>query len=162
MKKTAVFPGSFDPFTLGHLDILHSALKLFDEVVIAVGNNANKRSFFSLQARLDLIREATRDLPQVRALAYDGLTINFCKALGIHYMIRGLRSTTDFEYEQAVAHVNQYIDPDILTVFIPSSTTTAHISSTIVKDIFLNGGNIKGLMPEQIDLAPYVAQSREG
>lgn len=153
--KTAIFPGSFDPFTLGHLDVLQSALKLFDKVIIAVGINVLKRGFFTVEDRVDLIKSATNDLRNVEVCSYSGLTIDFCKKSGIKFIIRGLRTTTDFEFERVVAQANAKMSPDILTVFIPSGHEYSFISSTVVRDVLLNGGDAHVFMPPGVDISKY-------
>lgn len=154
--KTSLFPGSFDPFTLGHLDVLISALKLFDKVVIAVGNNAQKRGFFSIEDRIDLIKTATHGLGNIEVCSYTGLTIDFCKKMNIKFIIRGLRTTTDFELERVVAQANAKMSPDILTVFIPSGHEYSFISSTVVRDVLINGGDASSFMPPGIDIFKYI------
>ncbi len=153
--KTAVFPGSFDPFTLGHLDVLQSALMLFDKVVIAVGHNVQKKGFFSIDDRIDIIKNATKELTNVEVCSYTGLTIDFCKKMGITFIIRGLRTTTDFELERVVAQANSKMAPEILTVFIPSGYQYSFISSTVVRDVLINGGDASSFMPVQIDISKY-------
>jgi len=154
--KTSLFPGSFDPFTLGHLDVLMSALKLFDKVVIAVGNNAQKRGFFSVEDRIDLIKSSTIGLGNIEVCSYTGLTIDFCKKMNIKFIIRGLRTTTDFELERVVAQANAKMSPDILTVFIPSGHEFSFISSTVVRDVLINGGDASSFMPKGIDIFKYI------
>ncbi|MFA6334417.1 MAG: pantetheine-phosphate adenylyltransferase [Bacteroidales bacterium] len=153
--KTAIFPGSFDPFTLGHLDVLQSALKLFDKVVIAVGNNVQKSGLFSVENRIGIIKSATGSMDNVEVCSYSGLTIDLCKKLNIKFIIRGLRTTTDFELERVVAQANAKMAPDILTVFIPSGHEYSFISSTVVRDVLLNGGDASSFMPEGIDISKY-------
>jgi len=153
--KTAIFPGSFDPFTLGHLDVLQSALMLFDKVVIAVGNNVQKKGFFSIEDRIDIIKSATKNMGNVEVCSYTGLTIDFCKYMDIKFIIRGLRTTTDFELERVVAQANAKMSPDILTVFIPSGHEYSFISSTVVRDVLLNGGDASSFMPSGIEISKY-------
>jgi len=157
--KTALFPGSFDPFTMGHLDVLQSALKLFDKVVIAVGNNVQKRGFFSVDDRIDLIKSATQGLGNIEVCSYTGLTIDYCKKMGIKFIIRGLRTTTDFELERVVAQANAKMSPDILTVFIPSGHEYSFISSTVVRDVLINGGDASSFMPPGIDIFKYIKKN---
>ena len=118
--KTAVFPGSFDPFTLGHLDVLKSALKLFDKIIIAVGYNVQKKGFFTPEERMDIIRQSVIGLDNVEIDCYEGLTIDFCRKVGAGFIVRGLRTTTDFELERVIAQANTKMSPEITTVFIPS------------------------------------------
>jgi len=154
--KTSLFPGSFDPFTLGHLDVLQSSLKLFDKVVIAVGNNVQKRGFLSIEDRIDLIKTATKGLGNIEVCSYKGLTIDFCKKMGIKFIIRGLRTTTDFELERVVAQANAKMSPDILTVFIPSGHEYSFISSTVVRDVLINGGDAGSFIPPGVDIFKYI------
>lgn len=153
--KTALFPGSFDPYTLGHQDVLSSALKLFDKVYIAVGYNVQKKGLFSVEDRVDMIKTATKKLSNVEVCSYTGLTIDFCKKMGIRFIVRGLRTTTDFELERVIAQANAKMSPDILTVFIPSGHEYSFISSTVVRDVLLNGGDASSFMPSEIDIHNY-------
>lgn len=153
--KTAVFPGSFDPFTLGHMDVLRSALMLFDKVVIAVGNNVQKNGFFTIEERIGIIKSATVNMSNVEVYSYTGLTIDFCKKMNIKFIVRGLRTTTDFELERVVAQANSKMAYDILTVFIPAGHEYSFISSTVVRDVLLNGGDASSFMPEGINISEY-------
>ena len=121
MKKTALFPGSFDPFTSGHLNILTRALTIFDEVVVAVGVNQAKRGFFTMEQREDIIRQATKGMEGVRITHYEGLTVDICRTLGIRHIVRGVRNMTDFDNEQAVADANRHLAPEIDTIIIPTA-----------------------------------------
>jgi pantetheine-phosphate adenylyltransferase len=156
--KTAVFPGSFDPFTLGHLDVLNSALKLFDKIIIAVGYNVQKKGFFSPDERMDIIRQSVKGLNNIEIDSYQGLTVDFCKKAGAGFIIRGLRTTTDFELERVIAQANTKMQPDITTVFIPSSHEYSFISSTVVRDVFVNGGDIQIFLAEGVNLDRYRKQ----
>ena len=151
--KTAIFPGSFDPFTLGHLDVLNSSLKLFDKVIIAVGNNALKKSLFSVEERLEMIENATRKINNVEIISYQGLTIDLCREQNVNFIVRGLRTTTDFEMESVVAQANSRMEPDIVTVFIPSSPCYSFISSTVVRDVLLNGGDATMFLAPGVNLS---------
>ena len=141
MKKTAFFPGSFDPFTAGHLNILKRALTMFDEVVIAVGINQDKRGFFDMDQRMDIIRQATAGMEGVRVIKYDSLTVDACRQLGIRHIVRGVRNMLDFENERAIADANRRIAPEIETVIIPTAQEFAHISSSAVRDILKHKGD---------------------
>ncbi|MCK9628054.1 MAG: pantetheine-phosphate adenylyltransferase [Bacteroidales bacterium] len=154
--NTAIFPGSFDPFTLGHMDILNSALKLFDKVVIAIGYNVQKKGLFSVDERISMIQDALKDMDNVEVVSYTGLTVTFCRQLGIRFIIRGLRTTTDFEMERVVAQANSRMAPEILTVFIPSGHEFSFISSTVVRDVLINGGDASLLLPEGVDISRYM------
>lgn len=151
MKK-AVFPGSFDPFTLGHLDVLRSSLRLFDTIVIAVGYNMQKRGFFSVEERIEIIKMSVKGIIGVEVLSYSGLTVDFCKTVGAEFIVRGLRTTTDFELERVIAQANSKMFPAITTVFIPSGGEYSFITSTVVRDVLVNGGDITPFMAEGVNL----------
>ncbi len=155
MKRTALFPGSFDPFTAGHQNILRRALTMFDEVVVAVGINQDKRGFFSMDDRLDIIRQATEDLSGVRIIKYDNLTIDTCRELGIRHIVRGVRNMIDFENERAIADMNRRFAPEIETIIIPTSQDFAHISSSAVRDIIKHHGDTSMFLPEGVIL-PHI------
>lgn len=152
ITRKALFPGSFDPFTAGHLNILKRALTMFDEVVVAVGINADKRGFYDNEKKLEIIREATSGLNGVTALSYDNLTVDLCHQLGIRHIVRGVRNMIDFETERSIADANRRIAPDIETVIIPTAQEYAHISSTAVRDIIKHGGDYSAFIPEGIKL----------
>ncbi|MGM9748352.1 MAG: pantetheine-phosphate adenylyltransferase [Candidatus Cryptobacteroides sp.] len=151
-KRTALFPGSFDPFTAGHLNILKRALTMFDEVVVAVGINIDKRGFFSNEKKLSIIRQATKGMQGVRVIQYDNLTIDTCKELGIKHIVRGVRNMIDFETERSIADANRRLAPDIETIIIPTAQEFAHISSTAVRDIIKHGGDTSLFIPEGVEL----------
>lgn len=147
MEKTAVFPGSFDPFTIGHEEIVRRGLKIFDRIIIAVGVNAVKKEFLDVSARVRLIKKVFEDTDRVIVAPYSGLTVDFCKQMEVHIIIRGLRTAADFEYERAVGQANRAMDSKIETVFILTSTEHTFISSTIVRNIYVNGGNVDRFLP---------------
>lgn len=147
MKRIALFPGSFDPFTNGHEDIVLRGLKLFDEVVVGIGRNANKQRYFSLDTMQRLIEDTFRDYPAVRVVSYDGLTANVARDLGAKFLLRGLRNTTDFEYENGISQVNRYVYEDVETVFLITSPHLAPISSSIIRDLHRYGKNIDKFVP---------------
>ena len=151
-KRTALFPGSFDPFTAGHLNILMRALTMFDEVVVAVGINIDKRGFFSTEKRLEIIRQATSGLKGVRIISYDNLTVDTCRELGIRHIVRGVRNMIDFETERSIADANRVLDPDIETIIIPTAQEFAHISSTAVRDIIKHQGDTSRFLPEGVKI----------
>ena len=152
MKRIALFPGSFDPFTAGHLNILKRALTMFDEVVIAIGVNIDKRGFFPNDKRIDIIRQATKDLEGVSIIQYDKLTIDICKELGIRHIVRGVRNMIDFETERSIADANRKLAPEIETIIIPTAQEFAHISSTAVRDLLKHGGDTSLFVPEGVEL----------
>ncbi|WP_313806899.1 pantetheine-phosphate adenylyltransferase [Flavobacterium sp.] len=149
MRK-AIFPGSFDPITLGHYDIIKRALPLFDEIVIAIGVNAEKKYMFTLEERKKFIEEAFKDEPKVSVVTYEGLTVELCHKLNAQFILRGLRNPADFEFEKAIAHTNRQLVTDVETVFLLTAIDTSHISSSIVRDVIRNGGNYKFLVPESV------------
>lgn len=148
MKK-AVFPGSFDPITNGHFDIIKRGVSLFDEVIVAIGVNADKKYMFSLEDRKRFIEEAFQDEPKVRVITYSGLTIDLCKKEKADFILRGLRNPADFEFEKAIAHTNRVLSK-IETVFLLTAAGTSFISSSIVRDVLRNGGDISQLVPESV------------
>ncbi|MBQ8838927.1 MAG: pantetheine-phosphate adenylyltransferase [Bacteroidales bacterium] len=152
MKRIALFPGSFDPFTAGHLNILKRALTMFDEVVVAVGINIGKKGFLSNERRVEIIRQATAGLDGVRVITYDNLTIDTCRELGIRHIVRGVRNMIDFETERSIADANRKLAPEIETIIIPTAQDYAHISSTAVRDLLKHGGDISLFVPEGIEL----------
>ena len=147
MAKTALFPGSFDPFTAGHLNILKRALTMFDNVVVAIGLNQDKRGFYSNEQKKDIIRQAVRGLDSVRIIEYDGLTIEVCRDLGIRHIVRGVRNMLDFENERAIADANRRLAPEIETIIIPTAQEFAHISSSAVRDILRHHGDTSLFLP---------------
>ena len=152
MEKTAVFPGSFDPVTKGHINIVERGLKLFDKVIIGIGNNADKKYMFSLEQRTQWIKDSFSNEPRVEVLTYDGLTVNFCKEVKSGFIIRGLRTSADFEFERAIAHINSAISTGIETVFILSDLQYTALSSSIVRDVYRNGGKIDQFIPDSVKL----------
>ncbi|MDT3366076.1 MAG: pantetheine-phosphate adenylyltransferase [Bacteroidota bacterium] len=152
MKTVALFPGSFDPFTAGHLNILKRALTMFDEVVVAVGINQDKPGFFDMDRRVAIIEQATRDIPGVSVVQYSDLTIDCCHRLGIRHIVRGVRNMSDFETERSVADANRRLAPEIETIIIPTAQEFAHISSSAVRDILRHGGDYSAFIPQGIVL----------
>lgn len=152
MKRKALFPGSFDPFTAGHLNILKRALTMFDEVVIAVGINQDKRGFFGMEKRLDIIQQAVAGMEGVTVIQYDNLTIDACRSMGIKHIVRGVRNMIDFETERSIADANRRLAPEIETIIIPTAQEYAHISSSAVRDILKHGGDYSAFIPEGVKL----------
>jgi pantetheine-phosphate adenylyltransferase len=155
MKRIAVFPGSFDPFTIGHEAIVNRALSLFDEIIIAVGANALKKSYYSLATRKAMISRVFKDEPRVRVAHYEGLTVDFCEKNGAKYILRGLRTAADFEFERAIAQVNRAMASDIESVFLLTVPEHTHVNSTIVRDIIRSGGDASKFVPASINLKDY-------
>tara|TARA_R110000868_G_scaffold244492_1_gene500800 strand:- start:1167 stop:1631 length:465 start_codon:yes stop_codon:yes gene_type:complete len=152
MKKTAVFPGSFDPITKGHEDIILRAIPLFDEIIVAIGTNSSKKYYYSLEKRLEMIRYTFRNEPKVKVETYLGMTVDYCKEVSANYLLRGLRTSADFEFERSIAHINQMLYPELDTVFLLSLQEYSAINSTIVRDILINGGDAQRFVPEGLDL----------
>ena len=150
MKK-AIFPGSFDPITLGHLDIIKRSISLFDEIIIAIGVNAEKKYMFSLEQRKQFIEKTFKDEKSVSVITYEGLTIDLCKKMDAQFILRGLRNPADFEFEKAIAHTNRRLSK-IETVFLLTAAKTSFISSSIVRDVIRNGGDYTVLVPEAVKL----------
>ena len=156
MKKLAVFAGSFDPFTVGHESIVKRALPLFDKITIAVGTNTLKKGYFSLDKRLAMIREVFHDQNKVQVDHYEGLTVDYCKRIGARYLLRGLRTSADFEYERAIAQLNKAMYPDVESVFLLTLPDHTPINSTIIRDIIRYGGDASKFIPKSIDLKKYM------
>lgn len=152
MNRTALFPGSFDPFTAGHLNILARALTMFDSVVVAIGINQDKVGFFTNSQKKDIIRQATTGMDRVSVIEYDGLTVDVCRELGIHHVVRGVRNMLDFENERAIADANRRLAPDIETIIIPTAQEFAHISSSAVRDIIRHHGDTSLFLPGGVRL----------
>jgi len=151
-KKIAIFPGSFDPITIGHESIVKRALPLFDEIIIAIGVNSEKKSFFSLEKREGWIKQVFDGESRIKVKSYEGLTVDFCKRENAKYILRGLRTSADFEFERAIAQMNKAMVDDIETVFILATSETSMITSTIVRDIIKNGGDAAQFVPKGIQL----------
>ncbi|QCW99194.1 pantetheine-phosphate adenylyltransferase [Aggregatimonas sangjinii] len=145
--KRAIFPGSFDPLTLGHYDIIKRGITLFDELVIAIGINAEKKYMFDLEVRKQFIVETFKNESKIKVMTYKGLTVDFCKKVEADFILRGLRNPADFEFEKAIAHTNRSLS-EIETVFLLTSSRTSFISSSIVRDVIRHGGDYTGLVPE--------------
>ncbi len=147
--KRALFPGSFDPITLGHYDIIQRALDLFDEIVVAIGVNNEKNSMFTAEKRKEFIEKAFEKEPKVRVTTYSGLTVDYCKEIDAQFILRGLRNPADFEFEKAIAHTNRKLS-GIETVFLLTASRTSFISSSIVRDVIRNGGDYTVLVPDSV------------
>ena len=147
--KRAVFPGSFDPITIGHYDIIMRGLTLFDEIILAVGVNAKKKYMFTLQERKSFLEETFKDEPRIKVDTYSGLTVNYCKEKNADFILRGLRNPADFEFEKAIAHTNRKLEK-IETIFLLTSSGKSFISSSIVRDIIRNNGDYSGFVPDSV------------
>jgi len=148
--KIAIFPGSFDPITKGHQDIIERALPLFDKIIIAIGKNSAKKYHFSLEERTQFIELTFNNNPKIEVISYTGLTIDFCKSVNANYILRGIRNSGDYMYENSIAQMNKAMDNDIETIFMPTIPELAAINSTIVRDILINGGNVEQFVPAAI------------
>ena len=149
MEKIAVFPGSFDPITLGHYDLIKRSIPLFDKIIVAIGVNADKKYMFSLEDRKRFIEESFADDPSISVVVYEGLTIDLCKKMKAKFILRGLRNPADFEFEKAIAHTNRKLSK-IETVFLLTAANTSYISSSIVRDVLRNGGEYELLVPPAV------------
>lgn len=150
-KRKAVFPGSFDPFTKGHEAIVQKALPLFDEIIIAIGRNSDKKYFFTLEERISHIKTVFGDEPKIKVVSFDGLTVNFCKENNSNFIVRGLRDVKDFEYEKSIAIMNNKIEESIETIFLMTNTEFLAINSVIVRDILRNNGDVSQFLPEKLN-----------
>lgn len=148
--KIAVYPGSFDPITCGHLDIIQRSCKMFDKVIVALLNNSAKRSLFSMEERIKMIERCTKDLPNCQVESFDGLLVDFVRQNNADTIIRGLRAISDFEYEFQMALLNKKLNPEVETLFMVTSLNCQYISSSVVKEICAYGGNTQGLIPDEI------------
>jgi len=155
MKRIAVFPGSFDPFTIGHEGIVRRSLTLFDEIIIAVGANALKKSYFPLETRKKMISKVFADEPRIKVDHYEGLTVDYCKRNGADYILRGLRTSADFEFVRAIAQVNKAMAYNIESVFLLAVPEHTPINSSIVRDIIRSGGDASRFVPAAINLKDY-------
>lgn len=152
MHKIAVFPGSFDPITVGHVDLVKRALPLFDEIVVAIGVNTQKKSLFSLEQRIDWLHEVFKQEPQVRVDHFENLTADFCKKIGAQYLLRGLRNASDYDYEKTISQLNHIIGDGLETIFLISQPAYSHISSTIVREIIKGGGDASPFLPGTVQI----------
>jgi len=147
--RRAIFPGSFDPITLGHVDIVNRALPLFDEIIIAIGINADKKYMFTMEERINFIKKNYKNEPKVKVETYSGLTTDYCAKVRANFILRGLRNPADFEFEKAIAQTNRKLS-EIETVFLLTSANTAFISSSIVRDVYRHGGDISKFVPKSV------------
>jgi pantetheine-phosphate adenylyltransferase len=150
MSRICLFPGTFDPLTLGHVDIINRALPLFDKIVVGIGLNSSKAPMFSPEQRLDWIKEIYKDEERVEGAVYEGLTIDYCKKIGANFILRGIRYVSDFEYEKTIADANRTLDKSIETIFLTGEPKYTSVASTIVRDIIRNGGNAALFLPDVV------------
>ena len=148
--RICLFPGTFDPVTLGHIDIIDRALPLFDKFIIGIGRNSNKTPMFSEDKRLKWLKEIYKNNTKVDALAYDGLTVDCCKSIGANFILRGIRYVNDFEYEKAIADMNRTLDENVETIFLTCLPQYTSIASTLVRDVLRNGGDVSKFLPEVV------------
>jgi pantetheine-phosphate adenylyltransferase len=152
MPKTALFPGSFDPFTLGHEDIVRRALPLFDGLYIGIGENQDKRYQYTLEERMAMVQAMYADEPKIQVVSYSGLTVHFAHTLGVQFLLRGIRNPSDFEFEKSIAQANRQMVPDLDTVFLLTTARYAYISSSIVRDVIRHGGDASVFLPDGLEL----------
>jgi len=155
----AVFPGSFDPFTLGHESIILRSLNLFDKIIIGIGSNTSKRAFFSVEQRLEMIRELFAGNSKIEVIDYNDLTTEFCKRVGAKYMLRGLRTSSDFEYERVIAQVNQVMLPEVESLFMLTLPEHTAINSSVVREILQYGGDVSKFVPMGINMQKYLKRN---
>jgi pantetheine-phosphate adenylyltransferase len=152
MERICLFPGTFDPITLGHVDIIERAVQLFDNFIIGVGINSSKQPMFSVEQRTEWIKEVFKNDPRVIVTGYEGLTVDYCHKVNAQFILRGIRYVTDFEYEKAIADMNRMLAPDIETVFLTCSPLYSTISSTLVRDVARHGGNAAMFVPKEVKI----------
>jgi pantetheine-phosphate adenylyltransferase len=150
--RICLFPGTFDPITLGHTDIIDRALPLFDKIVIGIGRNSNKKAMFSEEVRLQWIKDIYANTPKIESVIYEGLTVDCCKKVDANFILRGIRYVNDFEYEKAIADMNRSLDENIETVFLTCLPQFTSVASTLVRDVLKNGGNVGQFLPHEVQL----------
>ena len=153
MQRICLFPGTFDPVTLGHIDIINRAMPLFDKIVVGIGRNVNKIPMFSEELRLQWVNDIYKNEPKVEAVLYDGLTVNCCKNVGAKFILRGIRYVNDFEYEKAIADMNRSLEGHIETVFLTCLPQFTSVASTLVRDVYKNGGDVSQFLPDIVNLS---------
>jgi pantetheine-phosphate adenylyltransferase len=150
MSRIGLFPGTFDPVTLGHVDIINRSLNLFDKLVIGIGTNVNKQPMYAAEKRLQWIKEIYKDEPKVDAVVYEGLTVECCAKVGAKFILRGIRYVNDFEYEKAIADMNRSLDPSVETIFLTCLPQYTSVASTLVRDVIRNGGDVRQFLPKAV------------
>ncbi len=150
MQRICLFPGTFDPITLGHVDVIKRAVSLFDKLVIGVGINSSKQPMFTVEQRTGWIKEIFKDDPRIEVTGYEGLTVHFCQEIGAKFILRGIRYVSDFEYEKAIADMNRMLSQEVETIFLTCAPQFSTISSTIVRDVIRNGGDVKLFIPKEV------------
>jgi pantetheine-phosphate adenylyltransferase len=153
MERICLFPGTFDPITKGHVDVIERAVSLFDKLVIGIGTNSSKQPMWSVEQRVEWIKEIFKNDPRVQVAGYSGLTVDYCKQINAHYILRGIRYISDFEYEKAIADMNRMLAPQIETIFLTCSPLYSTISSTLVRDVIRNGGDARMFLPDEVKLS---------
>ena len=153
MQRICLFPGTFDPVTLGHIDIINRAMPLFDKIVVGIGRNVNKIPMFAEELRLQWVKDIYKNEPKVEAVLYDGLTVNCCKNIGAKFILRGIRYVNDFEYEKAIADMNRSLEGHIETVFLTCLPQFTSVASTLVRDVYKNGGDVSQFLPDVVNLS---------
>ena len=152
MNITAVYPGSFDPFTIGHESIVLRAMDLFDKIIIGIGFNISKKTLFTVERRLEMLKELFSGNPKIEVMCYDDLTIDFCKRVDAKYILRGLRNSSDFEYEKGIAQVNQAMMPEVESIFMMTLPEHMAINSSVVREILRYGGDVSKFLPKSVYL----------
>ncbi|MDP1811265.1 MAG: pantetheine-phosphate adenylyltransferase [Sediminibacterium sp.] len=151
MQRVCLFPGTFDPVTLGHVDIINRAIPLFDKIYVGIGINSSKSPMFSAAQRMEWFQEIYKGEPRVESVIYDGLTVNYCKTIGANFILRGIRYVSDFEYEKTIADANRTLDKNIETIFLTGEPKYTSVASTIVRDIIRNGGDASPFLPDEVN-----------
>jgi pantetheine-phosphate adenylyltransferase len=155
-EKIALFPGSFDPFTIGHESIVQRGLSIFDKIIIGIGVNNSKRHFLDIEKRIKIIKKVFATEDRIEIKTYSGLTVDFCKNVKADYLLRGLRTSADFEFERAIGQTNKRLKPEIETIFLLTLPEHSYISSSIVKDVIINGGNLEGFLPSNTKKSDFI------
>jgi pantetheine-phosphate adenylyltransferase len=156
MEKIAVFPGSFDPFTVGHEDIVLRALSIFDKIIVAIGVNSTKQALLDIETRVKMVRKVFQSCDQVSADYFEGLTVDFCRKVNATHMLRGIRTASDFEYEWAIAQINKKMLPSVESVFLLTTPEHTPVNSTIIREIIRNKGDASQFLPDGIDIKEYL------